>query len=220
MSRNALLTASQREFLRAGEREREEEYTKQQRSYHRREIRERVKTGVHDFQLIYNHLDDVELQKIFDVGMEEEHEDHLEFVHAMRYALQFCYWAAQESPEWIPGMNFEYLLAQAVVSAEQDLNGRSVNPRFYLNAASTRSISEQAVEKIKEGKIDALTVGEMYAFLNMYRESLDPDRARYYGFWRHGTSKEPPKAGEEPFEEWLDRKQHPPDETIDENDNE
>lgn len=64
MTRNALLTEVQRDFLRLSEEERKEEYSKQQRSYHRSEIRERVAASIQDFSLLLDHWDDPEYQSI------------------------------------------------------------------------------------------------------------------------------------------------------------
>lgn len=66
MTRNALLTETQRNFLYLSEEEREAEYSKQQRSYHRNEIRERVAAGVADFSLLLEHWDESEWGAISD----------------------------------------------------------------------------------------------------------------------------------------------------------
>ncbi|ADJ16805.1 hypothetical protein C497_00220 [Halalkalicoccus jeotgali B3] len=53
---NSLLTDTQREFLRMSEAEREEEFTKQLRSYHKRNILKRLHVGLPDISLILEEL--------------------------------------------------------------------------------------------------------------------------------------------------------------------
>ena len=64
MADSSILTDTQRKYLRMSEDERNEEYTKQQRSYHRGEIRERVRAAIlEDVPVI---LEKLEPEEIFD----------------------------------------------------------------------------------------------------------------------------------------------------------
>lgn len=53
---NSLLTDTQRKFLRLSEAEREEQYTKQLRSYHKRNILKRLHVGLPDISIILDEL--------------------------------------------------------------------------------------------------------------------------------------------------------------------
>ena len=63
--RNSVLTSEQRDFLRKSEEEQKEDYTRQGRSYHRTEIRERARAALWDFDLLTDELDEKEREKIF-----------------------------------------------------------------------------------------------------------------------------------------------------------
>ena len=55
---SSILTETQREFLIMSDEERQEKYSKQMRSYHRRKINERVRNAFRDFELLYEQLSD------------------------------------------------------------------------------------------------------------------------------------------------------------------
>lgn len=67
MAQNSLLTETQREFLRASESEREEKYSKQQRSYHRQNIHERLRAGIPDFSIILHNLPPEEIEQALEI---------------------------------------------------------------------------------------------------------------------------------------------------------
>lgn len=66
MATNSLLTDTQREFLQLSEEDREEKYTKQQRSYHRSAIRDRIRASVEDLALLLEYGDWDEIEEAVD----------------------------------------------------------------------------------------------------------------------------------------------------------
>lgn len=197
-----ILTHRDRTFL-TGENPYEGKHAKQQRYDRREEIRRRVHNALLDFELLYEHLDETELEKLAQCAdyTEDYSQAQSGLYHGVRFALQFLYKLTLKRRD----MTFGGQVADAVVVAERDLNDRFVDPRFYLNPEQKTVVGRHAAEKFREGQIDDLTVAEMRAFLSQYRGSLDPERPGHYARWRYGTSREPPKKGEEPFEEWLAR---------------
>lgn len=71
MPQNSVLTDKQRKYLRASDSEREEDYTKQQRSYHWNNIRERIWRALRDFDLLSEELTEEERRMMLEVVMED-----------------------------------------------------------------------------------------------------------------------------------------------------
>lgn len=71
MAQNSILTDTQREFLRTSESELEEKYTKQQRSYHRQNIRKRIWRALRDFDLLSEEMDGEERRMMLELVNED-----------------------------------------------------------------------------------------------------------------------------------------------------
>lgn len=197
-----ILTNIQRAFLTSDGEYYTGENASQQRYERRVAIRKRVHNAILDFEILHEHLDDTELRELFDL----HGEDFMDFYQGVVNGLKLLYWMIEDSPEYHHEMVFPHLLAEAITRHEMLENGRSVNPQFYLNPTPRETVSTEAAEKFREGKLDTMSFAEMRGFLSSYRESLDPDRPSLYAQWRHGTARERPKAGEISFSEWLQEK--------------
>lgn len=198
-----ILTDTQRAFLKSDGEYYTGENASQQRYQRRMAIQEGLRNAILDFKILYEDLDDAEIRELYDLDPEE----FMDLYHGLVYGLRFLYRLIEDAPEYHHELHFPEMLAQAVTSHELLQNDRSVNPQFYLNPTPREVVSEQAAEKFREGKLETMTVAEMRGFLSTYRESLDPERPSLYAQWRYGTSREPAKAGEMSFSEWLEETQ-------------
>lgn len=89
-AQNSLLTDKQREYLRSSDAERKEEYTKQLRSYHRKNIRERLQRGVADITLILDELPLEDLKTVVEPDPElTASEENIHFSSADLVTLAF-----------------------------------------------------------------------------------------------------------------------------------
>ena len=105
MADNSILTVTQRTFLRLSREERQEEYTKQQRSYHRGEISERVRTAiVDDMPLILACLD---AEEAF------EQSDRTELADGIRCTVAFVYRLAEGA-----GLDAERVIDEGVTQGQ------------------------------------------------------------------------------------------------------
>ena len=80
--RNAMLTTEDRRWL-TGEKRYEGEHAKQQRYQRRRDIRERVRTSILDFSILFEHLEEAERRRVFeeaDGGLDGGVRDGLAFL--------------------------------------------------------------------------------------------------------------------------------------------
>lgn len=84
MAENSILTDTQREFLQMDEEERKEEYSKQQRHYHRKGIQSRVLQGLGDMTLLVEYSDPEEIVDAADLReLQERLEASVKFVYQM-----------------------------------------------------------------------------------------------------------------------------------------
>lgn len=84
---NSVLTDKQREFLQKTDEEQSEDYTRQGRSYHRKEIQKRARQAFYDFALLYDELDEHERNRVFDPP-----EDKVpDLTHAIWNTIAFLY---------------------------------------------------------------------------------------------------------------------------------
>lgn len=167
MSRkNSLLTEKQREYLQTPPRKRKDKYTKQERSYYRREIRERTRAALQDFSLLVDTLPEHERGEIFDVewGSEEQRdlEQHLSDV------IQFIY-AGMKGRSW-----FKTILTAGVRNGEVELgnveNAFFVNVGFDVEHTSVNSVSE-AAEHIQNEDWGKLDPADLFAFVRFARQT-------------------------------------------------
>lgn len=84
--RNAMLTTEDRRWL-TGEKRYEGKHAKQQRYQRRRDIRDRVRTSIRDFSILFEHLEEDEWRRIF-----ERTDDELE--GSIRDGLAFLLYSA------------------------------------------------------------------------------------------------------------------------------
>lgn len=189
---NSLLTEDQRGFLTATDAERKENYTKQQRHYHRSELPERIRKGVLDLGLLLEHLPKPMLQDICQGSegniIRDGHTGEinpsegggilytgeppatmdLELERGMIDAVAFL-WTATEAGLLDPQDMFETGVKKAY---EKNRPDHMADPTVDPNAARRHSLANQARRKIGDGTPpDDLTDREIRA---MVQEDLVP----------------------------------------------
>lgn len=110
---NSLLTDAQREYLETPAGERKEEYTKQQRSYHSQNIRERVRAGILDFRVLIDYLDEDERQQIFNWAGSDDAPD---YQLGVRDAVALLYLSQHEQ-----GIPFQRMLQWSIPRAWREI---------------------------------------------------------------------------------------------------
>lgn len=110
---NSLLTDAQREYLETPAGERKEKYTKQQRSYHSQNIRERVRAGILDFRVLMDYLGEDERQQIFDWAGSDDAPD---YQLGVRDAVAFFYLSQRNQ-----GIPFQRMLKWSIPRAWREI---------------------------------------------------------------------------------------------------
>jgi hypothetical protein len=172
MSENGFLTERDRKFL-LGEKEYTGENAKQMRYQARRAIRERARAALFDMQLLFDVLDEHELEKVFQLPQEpDDVDERAEFKGALEDTLAYLYLgvgALQQQPRgWA---SFRHYVEKGVLRAESK---RSDDPHAGAEILVDVSIEHyhpseadvnEALEKIAEGRERELTERELRAFL-------------------------------------------------------
>lgn len=146
--------------------ERKEEYTKQGRYYHRREIRSRLQASFQDFQLL-NNLNPKDRTKVFAVP---ESDDRRVLDKQLTDAFQFIY-AGLDSTTW-----FKQLVRDAIQNGEVERGNvedpYQVDVDLDIEYVTTFQM-ERTAELIKQRDWHELTPNEIASFLRMASFSTD-----------------------------------------------
>jgi hypothetical protein len=177
---NSVLTAGQRKFLQKSEEERDEDYSRQARSHHRRQIRKRTRQAFRDFSLLYDALDESERKKIFNVadhpldvdgGLSRETRDGITDMLAFLYLSLTGEVGEEFSRRTQPGVpDFESALEGAVSQAEHDRRPDHNGPGPFVSTELTVDVDTEvdvaaAAEKLARGDTWRLSEAELRALV-------------------------------------------------------
>lgn len=185
---NSILTAAQRDFLKKSEEERKTDYSRQSRSHHRREIAKRTRQAFHDFALLYEVLDELERNRIFDIGpLHDNVDEHNEFQDALASTVAFLYrslegepatlanWDETRTPEFrVP---FEHVLTEGLKRGEADRynQNHATKHRIKVDYGGVELVEggdpaalERGLRKLADRKHHELTEAEMSGILYHY----------------------------------------------------
>lgn len=183
---NALLTQKQRGFLQASAEERKEEYTKQQRSYHRREIRNRVQAGIEDFDLLFEHVEKPERERIFsEIATEDEDDPTVRWFPSETYAKIFAFLYLGLSETW---GTFDDTLKYGIRLGERCRMSRDASRQkeIIVDYNGIRYVDRNTVdidrvlEKMENKETHEIPDGELRSFLYYFATApgFDPEIMR------------------------------------------
>jgi len=185
--KEAMLTDTQRDFLR-GEKRYEGENAKQQRYQMRERISRRVRDTLLDFALLYETVDEHERDRIFNVGGGvTDREATRDFHSTLVDTLAFIYLSLEGEIESDThrhrafGIPFDTVLEQAVKRGEaarynRDVHNSRITVEFDVELKVGHDLlsAERAIEKIAELKFSELTEKEMFDLLYLYDPLVTP----------------------------------------------
>ena len=155
-----ILTPSDREFLLG----RKTDYTEHSKKQKRNRIRRRVRNGLLDFTILFEHLSDRDRETVF--NPEDEHRDA--YTQGVIDILGFLHLGTMGY--YVP---FKHMLAQGVNRAEQKLAGsdyRMVTVEFNVDPVGQIDL-DTVIEKLETGRYEELTDEEIRVFVRLLSES-------------------------------------------------
>jgi hypothetical protein len=190
---NSVLTAGQRKFLQKSEEERDEDYSRQGRSHHRRQIRKRTRQAFRDFSLLYDTLDENERKKIFNVaenpvfdraagknvGLSRETRDGITDTLAFLYLSLTGEVGEDFSRLKQPGVpDFESALEGGVSQAEHDRRPDHNGSGPFVSTELTVDVDTEvdvaaAAEKLARGDVWRLSEAELRALAQTANGNVD-----------------------------------------------
>jgi len=206
---NSVLTTNQREFLRMTDEEREDEYSRQARSYHRKAIRDRVQTAFHDFSLLWQHLDISERDEIFYPSSEQRLETGTDLIDTIAFLYRFLEGDIGDSRPDTWRLRFKDIVEPGIRNGEKmrHPHGHKVTVDAELVIeVETRPITirDQAIEELAKGNIDNLSDAELRILIrNATKKTIQDDSGEtlvegepieealddYYGDDLHGLAR-------------------------------
>ena len=187
---NSILTAAQRDFLKKSEEERKTDYSRQSRSHHRREIAKRTRQAFHDFALLYEVLDELERNRIFDIGpLHDNVDEHNEFQDALASTVAFLYRSLEGEPATLAGLAeggrepqsfrvpFERVLTEGLKrgAADRYNQDHATKHRIKVDYGGVELVEggdpaalERGLQKLADRKHHELTEAEMSGILYHY----------------------------------------------------
>ena len=157
-----ILTPSDREFLLG----RKTDYTEHSKKQKRNRIRRRVRNGILDFTILFDHLADRDRETVF--NPEDESRDA--YTQGIIDMLGFLHLGTMGY--YVP---FKHMLSQGVNRAEQKLAGsdyRMVTVDFNVDPVGQIDL-DTVVEKLEAGRYEELTDEELRVFVRLLSESDD-----------------------------------------------
>lgn len=174
----SILTEKQRDFLNMSEEERHEQYTKQQRSYYRRKIRQRIRAGLEDFQLLVDELPDTERDEIFAAASQRPRTpEYSDLEEDVMHAIMFLYMGMGGESK------FRWPLKDGVSNAEVALGNAEIavdiDPEFTVDPVRDASLGE-VVDLVEEGDADRLSPRDLFLLVNVAvrKDAIDFDAIR------------------------------------------
>jgi hypothetical protein len=155
-----ILTPSDRDFLLG----RKTDYTEHSKKQKRNRIRRRIRNAVLDFSIIFEHLEERDLETVFDP--DEDHRE--EYTQGIVNMLAFLHLGTMGY--YTP---FKHMLAEGVNRAEQELAGsehRLVQVDFNVDPIGRIDV-DRVLEKLDRGRYDEITDEELRAFVALLGES-------------------------------------------------
>lgn len=160
---NALLTSTQREFLEAPE----DEYSRQSRNYHEKNIHARIRAGIADFNLIYDHFDPGDWQEVRWSAIQDDASAITTLASGEEAIVALIY----ESSRYTPGRDFEQMLQNAMHRVARRNDWQFDENTFSFTAEFDRD--PNFVEMEERFRLGEATVGE--ATMLFRRDRIDRD---------------------------------------------
>lgn len=203
---NAMLTKAQREFV-TGKKEYSGEHAKQQRYQMRTAVRQRVRDTLLDFQLLFEHMDDRERERVFEVAPEQgvsPNREERRKQRALRYALAdtlgFLYQGLEHTR-----YSFKHFLERGILQAVNKMapEGQLVNAQTVFSVdiePFPQADIESVAERIAEGNFDDLTEHELreYVKVTAGMDEFDREAVIEADFDRYGTGVGGPQSDRSP----------------------
>lgn len=160
-TQNSLLTASHRQFLRDQENYFDGDHAAQMRSEKRREIVDRVRHGLRDFELLFRYLRQTDLEAVFETDSEES----LDAERTVSYAIAIMFFGFGDEATFRtdaqgPAVNvdggpvrpgFENALESGLRRALRRQGYRLKSARLDINAEGPIDDLEEIIEKMADG---------------------------------------------------------------------
>ena len=154
--KTSLLTNKQREALKNGL------GSNSKARMTRKRIRDRVRDGLGDFQILADHLDKEDLEKIFDVKPQTDESRDLD--HDVMKAIEFLYVGMRGESGFRKPLKFG--VANGEVKLRNTEYALNVAPRFTVDTVPMRD-TRKATEAIEAKEWDRIYPPDLFAFISL-----------------------------------------------------
>lgn len=147
---SALLSKAQRRYIRdpEGTTDVAESYDRTTRT----RLRERVRLGIEDFAILFEHLDPVDRERIFNDFGEDEYEEEKRFYEGQRAMIAFLFLGLRSEESYWPTVRFRKLIEKGVEAAiDKELDDRRLKEIVFEIDTENRYVRE-AREKYERGE--------------------------------------------------------------------